>query len=218
MKKRSLIALLFLTLFSTIIFKPDIITSKFNIKKIEIKNNILLDKKDVKKILLEIYDKNLIFLNNKEIKSLLIKNSFIDSYEIKKRYPNTLQIKIFEKKPIAILLKKKKKYYLSEKLDLIEFYNFQKYKNLPYVIGDENKFKIFYENLKTIDFPFNIVKKYILFEANRWDIETTNEKLIKLPINYYNESLVNYLKLRNNNNFKKYKIFDYRVKDQLILK
>jgi len=126
MKKRSLIALLFLTLFSTIIFKPDIITSKFNIKKIEIKNNILLDKKDVKKILLEIYDKNLIFLNNKEIKSLLIKNSFIDSYEIKKRYPNTLQIKIFEKKPIAILLKKKKKYYLSEKLDLIEFYNFQK--------------------------------------------------------------------------------------------
>ena len=77
MKKRSLIALLFLTLFSTIIFKPDIITSKFNIKKIEIKNNILLDKKDVKKILLEIYDKNLIFLNNKEIKSLLIKNSFI---------------------------------------------------------------------------------------------------------------------------------------------
>ncbi len=218
MKKRSLIAFLFLTLLSTIVIKPDIITSKFYIKKIEIKNNILLEKKDVKKILSEIYGKNLIFLNNKEIKSLLIKNSFIDSYEIKKRYPNILQIKIFEKIPIAILLKKKKKYYLSEKLDLIKFYDIQKYKNLPYVIGDEKKFKIFYENLKMIDFPFNIVKKYILFETNRWDIQTTDKKLIKLPTNYYNESLVNYLKLRNNNNFKKYKIFDYRVKDQLILK
>ena len=65
MKKRSIIALLFLTLFSTILLKPDLITSKFNIKKIEIKNNTLLEDKDVKKIFSVIYDKNLIFLNNK---------------------------------------------------------------------------------------------------------------------------------------------------------
>ena len=86
--------------------------------------------------------------------------------------------------------------------------------------GDVDK-KLFAEKSKEYSDLNEIIddaKKYILFEANRWDIETTNEKLIKLPINYYNESLVNYLKLRNNNNFKKYKIFDYRVKDQLILK
>ena len=218
MKKRSIIALLFLTLFSTILLKPDLITSKFNIKKIEIKNNTLLEDKDVKKILSVIYDKNLIFLNNKEIEHLIIKNSLIDSYEIKKKYPSTLQIKIFEKRPIAILLKKKKKYYISEKLDLIEFYNFKSYKNLPYVIGDEKKFKILYENLKQIDFPFNLAKKYILFETNRWDIETTDNRLIKLPTKEYNYSLVSYLKFRNKSNFKKYKIFDYRIKDQLILK
>lgn len=218
MKKRSIIALLFLTLFSTILLKPDLITSKFNIKKIDIKNNTLLEDKDVKKILSVIYDKNLIFLNNKEIEHLIIKNSLIDSYEIKKKYPSTLQIKIFEKRPIAILLKKKKKYYISEKLDLIEFYNFKSYKNLPYVIGDEKKFKILYENLKQIDFPFNLAKKYILFETNRWDIETTDNRLIKLPTKEYNYSLVSYLKFRNKSNFKKYKIFDYRIKDQLILK
>ena len=36
-----------------------------------------------------------------------MKISFIDSFNIKKIYPNTLKIEIFEKKPIAILINKK---------------------------------------------------------------------------------------------------------------
>ena len=72
--------------------------SKFNIKKIEIDNNIVLGKKELKKSLTAVYDKNLLFLRNHEIKKMLINYSFIDSFEIKKKYPNTLKIKIFEKK------------------------------------------------------------------------------------------------------------------------
>ena len=45
-----------------------------------------------------------------------------------------------------------------------------------------------------------------------------NKKVIKLPSKNYKESLRNFLKIRLNSNFEKYKIFDYRLNNQLILK
>ena len=129
-----------------------------------------------------------------------------------------MKIEIFEKQPVAILFNKKEKFYLSEKSELIEFIKNPNFKGLPYVIGEQKKFKILYETLKKIDFPLNSVKKYILFESNRWDIEFKNNQIIKLPEVNYRESIQNYLSLRNKNEFKKYKIFDFRINNQLILK
>ena len=107
MRTRIIIALILLTSLTTITLKPRIIISKFNIKEIIIENNVLLSEKDIKRSLSSIYDKNLLFLKNKEIEEKIIQNSFIDSFNIKKKYPNTLKIKIFEKKPIAILFNQK---------------------------------------------------------------------------------------------------------------
>ena len=218
MKKRLLIAIALLILLTTITLHPIITISKFNLKKINIENNFLLSKKDIKKLLIPIYDTNLIILRNKEIENLLTQNSLIDSFNIKKKYPNVLKIKIFEKKPIAILQNKKKKFYLSEKIDLIEFKDLPDYQNLPYVFGNKDEFEIFYNNLIKINFPFNQIKKYTLYETNRWDLLTKNNNMIKLPSKNYMESLKNYLNLQNKNDFKKYKIFDYRINNQLILK
>ena len=58
-----------------------------------------------------------------------------------KKYPSTLKIKIYEKKPIAIIFKKKEKFYLSEKIELISFKKIEKYKELPYIFGNEKNFK-----------------------------------------------------------------------------
>ena len=218
MKKRLVIAITLLILLTTITLHPKITISKFNLKKINIENNFLLSKKDIKKLLIPIYDTNLIILRNKEIENLLTKNSLIESFNIKKKYPNALKIKIFEKKPIAILQNKKKKFYLSEKIDLIEFKDLPDYQNLPYVFGNKDEFEIFYNNLIKINFPFNQIKKYTLYETNRWDLLTKNNNMIKLPSKNYMESLKNYLNLQNKNDFKKYKIFDYRINNQLILK
>jgi len=218
MKKKRVIAILLFILLTTINPHQEISFNKFNLKKIEIENNSLLDEKEIKKLLVSINNKNLIFLKFKEIENALMKNNFIEGFNIKKKYPNTLKIKIFEKKPIAILINKKKKFYLSEKIDLIKFRNLQNYDDLPYVFGNKNNFKIFYENLKEINFPLSIIKKYTFFGSNRWDIETVDEKLIKLPTNNYSNSLENYLKMRKKNNFSKYKIFDYRINNQIILK
>ncbi len=218
MKKRSIIAFILFILLTTITSKQEIIISQFNIKEIKIENNSLLETEDIIKSLKPIYNKNLVNLNYGEIEEKLSKKSFIESFNIKKKYPSTLQINIVEKKPIAILQNKKKKYFLSEKLDLIEFNNSKKYQKLPLILGEEKKFKIFYNNLNEINFPLEIINKYTLYDSNRWDIETINQKVIKLPINNYIKSLKNYLNLRTKKNFENYKVFDYRIENQLILK
>ena len=218
MKKRIIIALILLISLTTITFDQKIIFSIFALKKITIENNYLLKENDIKKSLEPIYDKNLFQLNNKEIKKILLQNSLIDSFKIKKKYPNTLEIEIFEKKPIAILFDKKQKFYISEKIDLIDYNMLNIDNNLPYVLGNKDDFKIFYDNLRKIKFPFNSVKKYILYENNRWDLETLNNKTIKLSPQNYKDNLEHYLNLINKKEFKKYNLYDYRIKNQLILK
>ena len=218
MKKQLVIAFILFTLLTTITFKEKIIISQLNIKEIIVENNSLVKKKDVKKLLIPIYNKNIIFLDNKEIEKALTQNSFIETFDVKKKYPQTLKIRIFEKKPIAILLNKKNKFYLSDKIELIEFKNIKKYQDLPYVFGNRDEFKIFYNNLKKINFPFDLITKYTLYETKRWDLETTDKIVIKLNSKNYQKNIKNYLDSRSKQNFKKYKIFDYRIDNQLILK
>ena len=218
MKKRIVIAIALLIIFSTITAHLKIEITKFNLKNIQIKNNSILNEKDIKELLIPLYEKNLIFLSYSEIEKALMQNSFIESFNIRKKYPQSLHIEIFEKQPVAILFNKKEKFYLSDKSELIKFIEDPKFKDLPYVIGEPKKFKILFETLKKLNFPINSVKKYVLYESNRWDIEIENNQIIKLPEVNYNDSLKNYLSLANKNEFKKYKIFDFRINNQLILK
>ena len=218
MKKRLVFALSLLVLLTTINLQQRFFTSQFDLRTIEIENNLLLTDQDIKNLLVPFYNKNLIFLDKNEVKKALIQNSLIGSFNIKKKYPNTIKVKIFEKKPIAVLLSKKNKFYLSEKIDLIEFRNLPNYQTLPYVLGNKDDFRIFYNNLKKINFPLDIITKYTFYETNRWDLETKNNQVIKLPAKNYIKSLKNYIKLKNKNGFEIYELFDYRISNQLILK
>lgn len=218
MKKKIIVALILLISLSTISFKEKFLFKKFSLKNIIIENNILLKDKVIKILLTEIYDNNLIFLKNKKIEVALMSNSLIESFEVKKKYPDTIIIKIFEKKPIAILQDKKNKFYISEKIDLIKFDSIKINNDLPYVIGSQKNFKLFYRDLKKINFPMSHVKKFIYYESDRWDLQTINKKTVKLPSKNYLESIKNYLNLKNDKNFENYKVFDYRIKNQLILK
>ena len=68
MKKRLIIAIALLVLFTT--YKPQdfYLGSKFNIEKIIIENNFISKKEDIKKDLIYVYDTNLFLLNTKLIK------------------------------------------------------------------------------------------------------------------------------------------------------
>jgi cell division septal protein FtsQ len=218
MKKKLLIALGLLLLFTT--YKPQqlFLGEKFNINEIIVENNFILKDINIKRDLTFLYDTNLIFLNTYDIKEKLKKIDFIDSFEIKKIYPKKLKIKIYEKKPIAILQYKRKKFYINKNIDLINYIYLEEFKDLPLVFSDKKNFKSLYINLKKINFPLDLIAKYYLYESKRWDLETYKKLLIKLPPENYTKSLKNFMKLVKNNSFEKYKIFDYRINNQLILK
>tara|TARA_B110000211_G_scaffold199865_1_gene230505 strand:+ start:268 stop:924 length:657 start_codon:yes stop_codon:yes gene_type:complete len=218
MKKRLIIALALLLLFST--YKPQklFLNNKFNIKEIKIENNFIIKDVDIKRNLAFLYDVNLIFLNFTDIEKKLKKNDFIENFEIKKIYPNKLKIKIYEAKPLAILQNKKKKFYISKNITLINYLDLENYRNLPIVFGDKENFTILYTNLVKIKFPLEIIKKYYLYESKRWDLEIYQKKIVKLPIENYIKSLENFMNLQQENSFKKYKVFDYRINNQLILR
>jgi len=218
MKNRPILGIAIFILFSTFISQKKITFNKFKIKEIKIVNNSILEERELDKNFSFLYNKNLIFLGPYDLKKVLDSKNFIKKLEIKKVFPNKLVIKVFEKEPIAILIDGKRKFYLGKKIDLIEYREISKTKNLPIVYGNQKKFEILFFNLIKINFPMEEVQSYYLFKSDRWDITMKNNKIIRLPDTNYNLSLENFLKIKNKKRFNSYKIFDYRLKNQLILK
>ena len=219
MKKKILIALIFLFLFTTFHAQNSFnFKANSKVKEIIIENNFIIDESEIKKDLSFLYNENLFLIKNSDINENLSQSSFIESFEIKRIYPSKLKIKIYEKKPIAILQNKKKKYYFTDKADTIDFMNLERFNNLPLVFGDKINFKKFHSSLKKIDFPISSIKTFYFFETKRWDLITKEKKTIKLPPKNFEKSLKNYMSIKNRENFDKYNIFDYRIKEQLIIK
>ena len=218
MKKQFVFAFVLLVLFSTYKSKKTLSINKLKIETIYIENNLILSNEEIREDLDFLYNTNLLFLNTTSIERVLKKKDFIKDFKIKKIYPNKLKIIVFEKKPIFILQQKKKKFYIDENINLIRYLELEDFNNLPVVFGKKENFRIFYQNLKKMNFPFNLIKNYYFFESNRWNLETYEKKIIKLPTENYIESLKNFIKLQKTNDFEKFKIFDYRMNNQLILK
>ena len=84
-------------------------------------------------------------------------------------------------------------------------------------MGNGNNFYSLYKNLESIKFPLEEIKSFYFFESGRWDLIMHDNKVLKLPINNYLYSLENFMKSINDNKFDTYKIFDYRIKNQIIL-
>ena len=217
--KKSFFGLIILFIFLTT-YTPKfnfIIGSDFSIQTIEIEGNSILNSDEIIQKINFLYRENLFFLNLKDIEKRLKNETFIESFTLKKIYPNILKIIIVEKKPIVVLQNKKKKFYISDKGDFIDFQDIERYRYLPTVFGNGKFFYSLYQDLQNIQFPLETIKSFYFFESGRWDLVMYDDKMIKLPIKDYLVSLKNYMESRNNSNFNNYKIFDYRIKDQLIL-
>ena len=191
---------------------------KLQIEDVIIENNKIVSNEEIQKNISFVYDTNIFLITSETIEESLKKIEFIESFKIKKIYPNELKIKIFEKKPIAIIQNKQEKKYYTSSGSVINYIKLKEYEALPIVFGDEKNFNIIYNDLKIINFPINEIKKFFLFESKRWDLVTNKNQTIKLPVNNYAQSLENFLNIKDEANFKKFKIFDYRIKNQLILK
>ena len=222
MKKTSIVlsfSILFLTL-TTINpskFKLDI--KYFQAKEIEVSNTNIIKRENIINYIESNYDRiNLLTIDEKMLSKLYQKYEIIDFIEIKKIYPKKINLKIKEKKIIAILSDQKKFYYITEDGESIKYFENSKLKNLPNIVGETANFIELYRVLKKNQFPINQIKSFYFFNIGRWDIILKNDITIKLPQKKYDESIKNYIELYKNKKFEKYLIFDYRIKDQIILK
>ena len=114
----------------------------FKIENIEIKNNFLINKSEIEEKLSTIRKENIFFIKREDIERPLIEVDFLHKVEVKKRYPSTIIIKIFETKPVAILFKNKVKYIIDSSSNLISFKKEMNLNNLPGIFGEgaENNF------------------------------------------------------------------------------
>jgi cell division septal protein FtsQ len=190
----------------------------FPIKEISIENNVATNSLQLRSDLNFLMNSSLLFLNKKKIVKIMNNYDFISSIQLKKKYPNTLKILISEKIPLAIQLKNNKKFYIVDDYEKIDFIDLKVYENLPLIFGNYRNFINFYSDLKKYNFKINKIKAFYYFEADRWDIVFSDGKIIKFPAENYLDLLLKINLMLDDNQFSKYKIFDFRIKDQLILK
>jgi cell division septal protein FtsQ len=190
----------------------------FKIKNIEIENNFLIKKNEVEEKLSNIYEKNILFIKRTDIEEPLKEIDFFKKIEVKKRYPNTIVIKIFETKPVAILLKNKVRYLIDSSSNLIFLKENVSYNELPSVFGEqaESNFIYFFDQLKNSDFPYKEIKNFYYFQIGRWDLELSNNKIIKLPYDNTKDAILKSIELLDRKDFKNYNIIDLRVDDKII--
>jgi len=146
-----LVALTFLTTYSPNEF--NVFHKKknlfFKIQNIKIINNHLNDENKIIEKLTEIYEKNILFIERNDLERPLKSIEFLERIEVKKKYPNTIIIKVFETKPIAILFKENHKYLLDSSSNLIAFSENMLVDDFPSIFGKgaEQDFINFYKKI-----------------------------------------------------------------------
>ena len=190
----------------------------FPIKKIIVENTFIVDSIKLNKKLEFLKNSSLFFLDEKSITSVVDKFDFISSIQLKKKYPYTLKILVSEDIPVATKIDGKKKYYLTKEGKKINSVEKKAFKDIPTIFGDYKNFSSFFYELEKSNFKINTVKAFYYFDIGRWDIVLKDKRIIKLPVNNYQKILIKIDSILDEYSFSKYKIFDYRINDRLVLK
>ena len=191
----------------------------FKIQNIEITNNNKINKTDIINKLNHIYNKNILFISNNDISESLKTVNYLEKIEVKKKYPDTIVIRIYETKPVGILFKNNTKYIIDTVSNLITFNDNLVNNNFPNIFGKdaERDFINFFEQLKNNKFPRKEVKNYYYFQVDRWDVKLTNNQIIKFPSKKRKEAIQQSVKLLNHEDFENYKVIDLRIHGKIVV-
>ncbi len=191
----------------------------FKIQNIEVQNNLLIESNEIKKRLKTIYKKNIFFISKNDIAEPISEIDFLEKVEVKKKYPDTIIIKVFETKPVAIIYKNKVKLLIDSSSNLISHENIVVFGQLPSVFGEnaDKNFIFFLNKLRQNSFPTEKINNFFYFQAGRWDIQFHNNKIIKFPQNNIDEAIIKAVELLNREDFKNYNTIDLRVGGKIIV-
>ena len=161
--------------------------------------------------------KNIFFLNGNEISKIISSNNLVENYEIFKKYPNALDIKI-EKTDFLAKINNNGKIFLigtNGKLSDVKFSD----KELPFIFGKPriDEFIKFTNIIEQSKLSLNQVKNLYFFPSKRWDLELKNNVILKLSKDHTKLSLDQAFEILNDNNFNDIKVVDARIKNQIVL-
>jgi len=160
---------------------------------------------------------SLFLLKNEKIIEIIKKYKIIEDYELYKNYPSNLIVNLKKTKLLAITKINGDNFYVGSNGNLIETKN--NLKDLPIIFGQINITEFL--KLKNIidksNFNFNDIKNLYFFKSKRWDIETKQGLLLKLPQKNLIESFQLFLNIINNQPKDEISIIDLRQNNLLIL-
>ena len=216
-----LVALVFLTTYSPNEFnffseKKD---AFFKIQNIKIINNHIIDQNEIIKKLAPIYEKSIFSVSRIDLERPLKSVDFLEKIEVKKKYPNTIIISIYETKPVAILYKGNNKYLLDSSSNLISFKENIAVDELPSIFGEgaESDFIKFFNQLKNNNFSTKHAKNFYYFKIGRWDLQLLNNQVIKFPSSKVKEAIQQSVELLSRKDFRNYNIIDLRIPGKIVV-
>ena len=159
---------------------------------------------------------NLFFIEKSKITDIIDSNSLIEKYSVFINYPSTLDIKIEKTDFLAKVNKDGISFLLGSNGKLTR--SFEIRNDLPSIYGDFKNENFF--SLKKIidesDISYKQIKNLFFFKTGRWDIETNEGLLIKLPKNKIEKSIKLLIDFLNENKQKKLNFIDLRQNNQIV--
>ena len=187
------------------------------INQIEISGLNLDERKKIESIIYDSNFKSIFHLDKQYLKKEISSINIIEQFEIFKNYPSTLKIFIEKTKILAQTKRNGFDYLIGSNGKLIENKDFVL--ELPFIFGDLD-ISEFLKLKRKIDsslFEFSEISNLYLYKSKRWDIETHDGNLIKLPKNNVKEILNIYVQMSKEKKINKKTIIDFRQKNQIIL-
>lgn len=160
---------------------------------------------------------NLFSTNRSQITKIINSNTLVEKFYVFKKYPSTLNIEIQKTKFLAQTKKENDNFFLGSNGKLTKTVDLRS--DIPHIFGDFTNVN-FFDLKKAINdsnFRYDQIKNLFFYKSGRWDIETYNGLLIKLPKHKIKESLELLILFLDLNKDKKIKLLDLRQNNQIII-
>ena len=218
-KKKILVYLIFLIILSTTSKKSleiqknySVMINKINVSGLSTDKNLQITKE-----LNSLLFRNIFFIDKDYIKKIISKYNLVEKYNVKKIYPKQVNIELEPTKYIAEI-KGSSKFLIGSNGKLIS--NEHTSKLLPLFFGKFNseKFLKFKKVIEKSEFKFEDFKSIFFYFSNRWDVQTIDGILIKLPKQNVTKALSIAHKIIKDEQFKDTRVIDLRVSKHVIIK
>jgi cell division protein FtsQ len=157
----------------------------FSVANILVEGRYFTDPEAIKAILNTAEGSPIFAFNPKEAKKLIEKLSWVDTAHVERRLPDTIYVRIEEKKPLAIWQNDGEIHIIDEKGDILSTKKnkMEAFQNLTIVVGEGANLKAsdIIELLKSEPELKKRTEAAILVSDRRWNLRLKNGTTIKLP-------------------------------------